>query len=205
MSLKLRLLARDLKKLENAYNKLARGIPSPGMAESVADQALDRVLTRLLDDELVSTLDNLIRETRESLDTKPDKVDKKSTQTALELEAKILREYGLRFEDVVEFFAIVQEIEHDHGKLVSDTKELRESLKSLHEHYKAEIRGSREDTRKLKKKRKRKVLQGAASATVGTIVIAVDISHPPLFPLSFSLGGGALLQAMRDLIGDPPE
>ena len=205
MSFKLKLLARDLKKLENAYNKLARGVPSPGAAESVADQALDRVLSRLLDDELVSTLDNLIREARESLAAKPDKADKKSTQTALELEAKILRDYGLRIEDVVEFYAVVEEVEHDHGKFVSDTEELRESLKSLHERYKAEIRRSREDPRKPKKKRKRKVLQGAASATVGTIVIVADTHFPPLFAFSYGLGGGALFQAIRDLIGDPPE
>lgn len=205
MSFKLKLLARDLKKLESAYNKLARGIPNPRIAEGVADQALDRVLSRLLDDELASTLDRLILEARDSLAAKTDKTNEKSRQTALELEAKILRDYGLRIEDVVEFYAVVEEVEHDHGKFVSNTKELCESLKSLHEHYKVEIRRSRENPRKEKKKRKRKVLQGAASATVGTIVIIADTHFPPLFAFSYGLGGGALFQAIRDLIGDPPE
>lgn len=208
MSIKLALLVRNLQQLDNAYDKLSRGIPNPKAAEANADRVLERVIGLLSDKELTKNLDSLIIEARSEFEANAEKFDNPSDKQKREMlsaEAKVLRGSGLDEDALLELYAKFQEVKQEKGRFVSDSKELLMHLEALHKRYKAEIEASREQPRKEKKRRKRKVLQGAASATFGTTVIIADAHFPPLFAFSYGIGGGALHQAVRDFVGDPPE
>lgn len=208
MNIKLALLVRNLQQLEKAYDKLSRAVPDPKIAEANADRALEAVTNLLSDKELADNLDALIIEARKEFEANAEKFDNPNSKQKQELfsaELKVLRDSGLGQDAIVELYATFQEVKREKGQFVSNSEELRTYLEALHKKYKAEIEASRQQPRKEKKKRKRKVLQGAASATVGTGAIIADSQFPPLFAFSYALGGGALLQAMRDFIGDPAD
>lgn len=208
MNIKLALLVRNLRQLERAYDKLTRGVPDPKAAEANADRVLEGVTNLLSDKELADNLDALIIEARKEFEANAEKFDAPNNEPKQELflaEIKVLRNSGLGPEDILELYAVFQDVKLEKGQFVSNSEELRTHLEALHRKYKAEIEASRLQPRKQKKKRKRKVLQGAISTTLGTTVIIADSQFPPLFAFSYGLGGGALHQALRDFIGDPAE
>lgn len=205
MNLKLSLLVKNLRQLEKAYDKLSRGIPDPITAAANADRVLTGVLTLLADRELTDSLNSLIAEARKTLRSPDAGSNNTEERSRLEQESKVLRASGLSQAEIAELYFTFQDVKGEQDKFVGSSEELRTHLESLHQKYKSEIAASREQPRKEKKRRKRKVLQGVISATIGTTAIVVDIQFPPLFAFSYGFGGGALHQAVRDFIGDPAE
>src|SRR6266852_1624920 len=131
MNIGLVLLVRDLRKLERAYDKLAKGIPDPPLAELTADRALDRVINLLGDAELAARMDALIIDARNAFEANAERnTEEDKRRRTVSLEAEVLRGYGLGLDDIVELYAVFQEVKHEKGKFVSNTQELCECLRS---------------------------------------------------------------------------
>lgn len=205
MNLKLSLLVKSLRQLEKAYDKLSRGVPDPNSAAANADRALENVLKLLADRELADNLNSLIVETRKTLGAHDAEVNDEQRRRRLEQETKVLRDSGLSPNEIAELYFAFQNAKSEQEKFVSSSEELRAHLENLHQKYKSEIAASREQPRKAKKRRKRRVLQGAVTTTIGTTALVADTFFPPLFAFSYGMGGSALLLALRDFIGDPAE
>jgi hypothetical protein len=86
-----------------------------------------------------------------------------------------------------------------------DVDALKVQLKDAHGSAKHRITASRAVGRKEKKRRKRRIAQGITSAIFGTGAIVADTKLPVLFAFSYGLGGSALHQALRDIVGEPPD
>lgn len=85
--------------------------------------------------------------------------------------------------------------------LPSSITQIKERLIESHKNTLSRFRESREMTRLKKKKRKRNIGQGIASSVFGVGVIVANTQLPTLFAFSYGLGGAALHQAMRDIVG----
>lgn len=103
------------------------------------------------------------------------------------------------------FYTIYEKNRDVRDQFPATAEELRTRLSNLHQAAKEGIAQSRALNRRAKKKRKRKVAQGVVSLSVGTGAIIANTNMPALAPYSYVLGCGALLQAARDLVGEPPD
>jgi len=90
------------------------------------------------------------------------------------------------------------------GEYPTTVEEIGELLGILHAEVVRQARESRpKEPRKVKKKRKRNLATAIASTCFGTAAIVGDSQFPPAFAFSYGVGGIALHQALRDIIGEP--
>ncbi len=202
------LILLRLRDLAKAHDRLSRGVPDIKSAEAVADNALKEVLKLLENPEITDLLNELIPEARNRLIGAPSAFDHELEARRPELvrvEAAVMQRVGARKRDIEYLYVQYRDVQQYREQFPSDSAALRQSIFDLHESTKAQLSESRNLDRKKKKKRKRKLGQGIASAIFGTGIIAADTQLPLLFAFSYGLGGSALHQALRDIVGEDAE
>ena len=205
---KIDLLLLRLRHLARAHVRLAKGAPNVKSAEVGVDDAINEVLELLEDPEINDLLNELIPEARDRLIEAPSDFDHELETRRPELvreETAVMQRAGARKRDIEYLYVRYRDVQQFREEFPLDAAALRKSIVDLHESTKAQITESRPLGRKEKKKRKRKLAQGIASGIFGAGVIAADTQLPLLFAFSYGLGGGALHQALRDIVGEPSE
>jgi hypothetical protein len=197
-----------LRDLAKAHERLARGVPDVKSAEAVADNALKAVLKLLEDPEIDDLLNEFISAARNRLIEAPGDFDHELETRRSELvraEASVMQRVGARKRDIEYLYVRYRDVQQFREKFPSDAAALRQCIVDLHQSTKVQLTESRTLARKEKKTRKRKLAQGITSAIFGTGVIAADTQLPLLFAFSYALGGSALHQALRDIVGEPAD
>jgi hypothetical protein len=199
---KLNLLLRQLRNLDKAYSKMIRAVPDPPTAERNADNALEAVLNLLEDPELGNLIEKHIPPARDQIATEAFDKELKSRHKEVTLvEIKLSQPFGLRRRDLQLMYEQYSKAKSEKARFVSSVDAIRQRLIKAHNAAKEEVAKSRELSRTGKKKRKRGVGQGIVSAVFGTVVIAANTQLPIVFAFSYGLGGGAIHQALRDIVG----
>ncbi|MBN1142707.1 MAG: F0F1 ATP synthase subunit delta [Deltaproteobacteria bacterium] len=197
-------LLRRLRDLNKAHDKLQRAIPSPSVSKRQADSVLEDVLAALKDPNVQSLLEKFIDQARLRILDDVEAFDREMRnrrQELIALEAKMAQPGGLRRKDLELVFAQYSKTKGDMERFVTDVCGLCDRLEAAHRAAKDELAKSRELPRKKKKKRKRHLGQGIASAVFGAMAMVANTQLPIVFAFSYGLGGGALHQALRDIIG----
>ncbi len=208
MPQKLDLLFNRLRDLAKAYDRLSRAVPDPSTAERDADTALERVNALLGDPEIAKVMGELIRAGHHRVLSAPEEFDadlRAKRSEIIEIETKIMRRIGAKEVDISRLYLSYERSRSYRDQFPAEVDDLKQKLTEIHNATKEHISQSRELSRKEKKKRKRKIGQGVASAIFGTGVIVADTQLPLLFAFSYGLGGGALHQALRDIVGEAAE
>jgi Fe2+ transport system protein B len=116
-------------------------------------------------------------------------------------ESRLAQAFGLKEKDVEWLFEEYQAVSEQTQDFVSTAEMLKDYHIILHKSIREMVASIRELPRKKKKKRKNSLSQGITSAVFGTVVIAANTQLPLVFAFSYGLGGGALHQAIRDIVG----
>jgi hypothetical protein len=116
-----------------------------------------------------------------------------------------MRQLGATADDVRHLYLCYESAREYRAAFPLEIDALKRHLVEVHSAATRQIASSRSLNRRQKKKRKRKIGQGIASAVFGTAAIVADIQLPLVFAFSYGLGGAALHQALRDLVGEAPE
>ncbi len=200
------MLLRRLRALAKAYDRLARAVPNPKQAEVKADNALSAVLESLSDPDLGTALEELIPNARKHILEDPNaflvEFENQGPQLLL-LEKRLVESAGVKSKHMEIMRRQCRKNIGDAKEFVTTIASLKQELVQSHDQAKTEIAKSREIPRKEKKERKNNIAQGVTSAVFGTAVIATNAQLPVLFAFSYGLGGSALHQAMRDIVGSP--
>ena len=208
MAADLDLLLVRLRELARAHDRLSRAVPDPATAAAVADAALSRVITLLDDPDVARPLVELIPAARERVLGASDEFHvefRERRSEVLAIETNVTRRLGTTEDDIQRMYVSYERTREKRQAFPQGIEEIKRQLIEVHESTKAQIVVSRNLGRKEKKKRKRKLGQGVASAIFGTGVIVADSQLPVLFAFSYGLGGSALHQALRDIVGEEPE
>jgi hypothetical protein len=208
MAADLDLLLVRLRELARAHQRLSRAVPDPATAAVAADAALLRVITLLDDPDVAGPLSELIPPARERVLGAADEFHaefKERRSEVVAVEAKVTRRLGTTEEDIQRMYLSYDRARERRQAFPEGIEGIKRQLIEVHESTKLQIVVTRNMSRKEKKKRKRKIGQGIASAIFGTGVIAADTQMPVLFAFSYGLGGAALHQALRDIVGEEPD
>ena len=202
------LLLFKLRDLSKAHDRLSRGVPDIKSAEVAADNLLREVLDLLKMPEISSLLSELISEARirledNSTDFNGQLEDRK--QEFIRKEASLMRQFGASKVDIEKLYDLYKDVQKQQAQFPLGNEALAQTIADIHHSLKTQLAESRTLGRKKKKKRKRKLGQGIASAIFGAGVIIADIQLPALFIFSYGLGGSALHQAFRDIVGEEAE
>ena len=205
MAADLNLLMVRLRELGRAHQRLSRAVPDPARAITTADNALQRVLTLLDDPTIAGPLGELISGARDRVvgpahDFHAEFKERRSE--LIKIETTITRRLGAKQEDIERLYRAYESGYERRHEFPDGIEAMKQRLVAVHEATKLHMAAARKMSRKDKKKRKRKLGQGVASAVFGTGIIAADSQLPPLFVFSYGLGGGALHQALRDIVGE---
>lgn len=202
IELKIKKLLVELRKLKKAYNRLLRSVPNPQEAEHAADIQF-RIIQNLLEDpDVASLIEAHIAAVKEQVATPEfDIVLKKRQMDVTQIEMRLSQAFGLRRKDLGLMYEQFSKAKDSKDEFVIDMSQVRDRLIKAHILAKDEIKQLAETARKKKKKRKRNIGQGVTSAILGTVVIASNTKLPIVFAFSYGLGGGALHQAVRDIVG----
>lgn len=181
---------------------MSRGVPTAADAEQNYAGRFEELLRALSNPKLDALL-SALQEGSVGASPAPSLAD--ISEGDLEMEVNLTGSFGFKREEARELILILRDTRLAiHGRAAT-TVELRQRLVVLYNASVQELRRSREESRKEKKRRKRKVGQGITSGVFGVGLIAADTQYPPLAPVSFGLGGAAIHQALRDLVGEAPE
>ena len=194
-----------LRELARAHERLSRAVPNPAAAIATADAALERVMTLLDDPKVAGPLAELIPAARERAGGAAGDFRAEFGQRQSELvkiEATVARRLGITEEDIRRLYRVYERAYERRHQFPDGIDAIKRRLREVHESTKRGMAASRSMSRKEKKKRKRKLGQGVASALFGTGVIVANTQLPVLFAFSYGLGGGALHQALRDIVGE---
>ena len=205
MAADLNVLMDRLRELARAHDRLSRAVPDPPTAIAAADAALHRVMTLLDDPNIAGPLGELIPGAHDRVVGAADAFHaefKERRSELIKIEATVTRRLGTTQEDIEHLYLAYERAYERRHEFPEGIDALKQRLVEVHESTKLEIATSRNMSRKDKKKRKRKLGQGIASAIFGTGVIAADTQMPLLFAFSYGLGGAALHQAFRDIVGE---
>jgi len=205
MAADLNLLMVRLRELGRAHERLSRAVPDPVRAIARADHALLRVLTLLDDPNIAGPLGDLIADARDRVEGPPQDFHaefKERRAELIKIETTITRRLGARQKDIERLYRAYESGYQRRHEFPDGIEAMKQRLVAVHEATKLHLAAARKMSRKDKKKRKRKLGEGLASAVFGTGIIAADSQLPPLFVFSYGLGGGALHQALRDIVGE---
>lgn len=199
-----KLIHRQLLRLMKAYDRCARAVGGVPSSEAELDAEFERFLV-LLGPETVPSLDQFMKTSRSALLGELDewKVRLQEAPEVFREEAAMLRELDGDVERLVWFFALYVDNSELRDQCPATRAELSARLRALHGMAKERLSKSRVLGRKEKKKRKRKLGQGTTSLLLGAGAIALN-AHISFAP-SYGIGGGALIQAGRDFVGEKDE
>jgi hypothetical protein len=197
-----------LREAARAHARLSRGVPDPRRAEAAADAAFGRVMALFDDPAVGGALDGLLPPARDKARADPGQfaADLAARRAQmLPVEAAATRRAGVKGEDIERFYRMGERGRWQPADFPDGVQALRRQLTEAHVNAKRRVSSSRSMPRKPKKKTKRKVAQAIASAVFGAAAIVANTQLPAVFAFSYGLGGAALHQALRDLVGEPAE
>ncbi len=134
-----------------------------------------------------------------------DKELTNQAKTLRSIEIKLAQPAIIRKRDYDLVFNQYLRSKKNKSDFVSSVTDIRNRIVEAHEASKNSLSESRYLTRIKKKKRKRNISQGITSAVFGIAAIAANTQLAIVFAFSYGLGGGALHQAMRDIVGTAKE
>ncbi len=191
-----------LRKLRRAYEKLSQGTPTLQEALRSYNLCFETLQAALEDPDLERVLDYLIQEAHRQSESTPSGSAETSARGAWETEVRLSSRFGFRREEAQELIMLSSEVQSEVTNRVRTTREFRHRFILLHRASVAQLDESREQPRREKKRRKRKVAQGVTSSIFGLGLFVVDSQFPQLASVSYGLGLAAIHQATRDLVGE---
>jgi len=208
MDPKIKALLEAIAEWQIACDRLSRAVPDPKTAERNAQIAQQNVLAKLQDESVQCILDHFLQQAN------PEKALTLSAQdtlrqtlvaersTIVDVEAKSVHPLQLS-DQTLEYLIAIYLRSGTPGAVVTTTAELEALLKQLHAAIVAETTASRQLPKKSKRQRKRRLATGITFTAIGLGLLAGNTqSQQSTAPYSYILGGNALLQAIRDLIGE---
>lgn len=201
----IKLLLIVLKHWQQACKKLDRAIPSSTAAEAQLAAIAEQIKVLLQQEEVVSTIDELIARTQPHIIADQDALRNKliaNQETIIAAEVRAAEPLQLSREDILRSVLLYLHNQPNDKYLMSSQELLTWFLK-LHAEIIQQYVAARSLPRKQKKRRKRNI---AAAVSLTAVGIGLILSNTPYdtIPAAYSyiLGGNALIQALRDLIGE---
>ncbi|MCS6812130.1 MAG: hypothetical protein NZ772_00925 [Cyanobacteria bacterium] len=205
MDPEIKLLLVVLKHWQQACKKLDRAIPSATAAEAQLATIAEQIKFLLQQEEVVSTIDELIARTQPHVAANPEAVRSElatNREAIITAEVQAAEPLQLSREDVLRSVLLYLHNQPNDKYLMSSQELLTWFLK-LHVEIIQQYVAARSLPRKQKKRRKRNI---AAAVSLTAVGVGLILSNTPYetIPAAYSyiLGGNALIQALRDLIGE---
>ena len=200
-----------LKQWQKAVYKLGKkGKPSRSQAKQL--QTTQRKVLAYLKTELVAEeIDELIQNAIAPDGTSPEELREilvKHPQPLLSIELQTVHPLTVNAEDLEEIVYVFMR-SPDEDKPVADSQELHAIFTQLSQTIPQEYHATKDLSRKLKKRRRRDLTLGTLHTVLGVGLLAgntqldmisTDVSY--IANASYILGGNALLNAMKNLIGE---
>ncbi|MGF1523144.1 MAG: hypothetical protein ACFBSF_12585 [Leptolyngbyaceae cyanobacterium] len=199
-----------LKQWQKAVYRLGRkDKPSHPQAKQL-DAAQAKVLTYLEADPVTEEIDELIQQAIAPNSTSPEELRTilvKHSQPLLAVELQTLHPLTFNPQDLEEIVYVFLR-SSDEDKPVASSQELRNIFVQLSQIIPQEYQATKELSRKQKKRRRRDLTLGALHTALGIGLLAgntqldmisTDVSY--IANASYILGGNALLNAMKNIIG----
>jgi hypothetical protein len=207
MSPDIKDLLAALEDWRRAYEKLETAVPSPTEAEQAVAQAYERVLTTLQKEGVLQSVNQFLQTAAPKAQSVATNLDwqqelTQASESIIATELQSVRPLQLNRKDLTKL--ILAYLKTPEALLeVTDGHELVTLFPKLHEEAVTQLAESRSLSRKEKKYRKRKIATGVTFTVAGFGLIASNLYvGAPTATFSYILGGNALFQATRDLIGD---
>lgn len=199
----LKSLLQHLRKLEKAYGQMLQNSrPRARNPEQNADAALNSVLALLEDPVLAALIASQISQVRDQVNTIQFDNDLKTRRDDVtHVEMRLSQPFGLKERDLELMYEQYSKAKDEKKEFVTDVSAIRDHLTKAHKAIKEQVASSKKLPRKKKKLRKQNIGQGVVSAVFGVAVIASNTQLPMVFHFSFGLGGAALHQSIRDIVG----
>lgn len=194
-----------LRALQKAYDRLSRGVPDVQSAKSTADRIFNEVIELLSDRDLLRELNERIVDARSRVIEESEDFDReleREREALIRTEAKLMNRAGVRKRDVEQLFVLYKFGEKHRNDFPEDAGDIKRELSDVHASINSQLPEVRSEPRKVKKRRKRDLINGAISAISGTTAIVANIKVLVAFPFSYALGSTALLRAIRDVVGE---
>lgn len=208
----IRDLLKALKAWRKACQKVRQAVPDPATAEAQAQAAERKVIEVLRRPGVTEAIAHLLQ-------TMPAAIAQSNQpfqqQFARDADAILFQEMQLihllqvrsrDLDDTLQLALQPADSEGDLETVLPDSSDLIRSFKELHNATVSQLAATRSEPRKIKKQRKRQITLGVTFTALGIALLAANAQIDDVSaPYSYILGGNALLQAMRDLIGRAPE
>jgi len=178
------------------------------VAKSNADAAYSDVVLALHDPVLRSTLESLLRDTSARMAFEEGDITdemKERLDDILREEALDAAEYGIKRSELEQIFKIFLDNSIDLRGMVASGEACEELLATLHRKNLEEHRLSLTEPRKEKKARRRDLVRGSFNILTGIAIVVANTKSEPAFAYSYALGGGSILEGMRDYLGKESE
>ena len=195
-----------LRKLEKSYAKLLESTPSREVAERNCNVAFDNVIFALQDPLLRDLLNRLLQSASEEFASNGDKIIdsvESKKEAIMKEEAADAAAFGIKRNEILEVFRSFCKNRSRLPSFIDSVDELEGILQAHHRRTIDENMESMGLPRKKKKARRIDVKKASFNLLTGTAIIVANTKFAPTFVVSYALGGGAVLQAARDFIGDP--
>lgn len=207
MSPDIKNLLEALEEWRRAYEKLETAVPNRMEAERAVALSYERVLATLQNQEVLKSVTQFLQSSTPKAQAVATSLNwqqelSHSPEAIISTELQSARPLQLKRKDLTKL--ILAYLKTPDALLeVTDGDELVALFPELHEQAVAQLAESRSLSRKEKKYRKRKIATGVTFTVAGFGLIASNLYvGAPTATFSYILGGNALFQATRDLIGD---
>lgn len=199
-----------LKQWQKAVHRLGKkSKPSRSQATQV-EATQEKVLTYLKAEPVAEEIDELIQQAIAPKSTTPEELRAilvKHPQPLLSIELQTVHPLTVNPEDLEEIVYVFLR-SPDEDKPIADSQELRTIFTQLSEVIPQKYEATKDLSRKQKKRRRRDLTLGTLHTALGIgllagntqlDIISTDVSY--IANASYILGGNALLNAMKNLIG----
>ncbi|NJK27672.1 MAG: hypothetical protein HC925_02815 [Coleofasciculaceae cyanobacterium SM2_3_26] len=192
-----------------ASEKLKKSVPDLPTAERTMQNARDRVMDLLQKESVASTIDKFLEEVAPQATAAREEVCDRlrqdlanSARGMISAELRATKPLDIGRKEFIDLVRAYLETPHQEQTL-TNSEELIQVFPQLHQAIADRLSNTRLLPRKAKRKRKRRVETGVTMTAIGLGLIASNTqADSSLSVYSYLLGGNALLQAIRDLIGE---
>ncbi|WP_421656464.1 hypothetical protein [Leptothermofonsia sp. ETS-13] len=206
MNSDIKVLLEAIRDWRKACKQLEAAIPNGKTAEMNAERAQSRVLSILQEDSISEVLEQFVQShySRIALQNEVNNLEG-DRDRIISIETRATQPLNLSRRDLNCIITSYLESNFEE-KLDPNHSNFAELFAQLHKSIIDQYRISRDLPRKQKKQWKRKVTIGVTFSAIGLGLIAGNTQLSTSFSIySYLLGGNALLQAIRDLIGEAVE
>jgi len=193
----------QLRRLLKAYGRFARGVGGTGPSEKAADRELEKLI-QLIESHWVESLDKFLGDAEITLHEEATRLSPKASgkinPDLLKREAAIMAELESDLERLAWFYDVYTRNSLRAEFTPRSTRDIVQRLRTVHAAAKLQIRASRKESRKPKRRRKRKIESGLYHTTIGVGAAVLNIKF--MLPLSIGIATGAFIKAGDDFRGE---